>query len=83
MARNITVKTTAGTITIPGMPEIGRRLEEFRAVTGKNKKEFAEFIGTTAANYQHLINGKSYPRFEVLAILKYHGYDISGILTPK
>lgn len=55
-------------------------LEKTRAVTGKSKAAFARFIGISPQNYHHLSNGTAYPNFEVIAVLKTHGYNVDELL---
>jgi len=77
------IQAGGASLQIRTMSEAGSWLENVRTVTGKTKAEFARFIGTSPQNYQHIINGKAYPRFEMIAVLKYHGFNVDDLLSVK
>lgn len=75
------IKIDGASIKVATKKEAATWLENIRGITGKSKADFARFIGTTPSNYQHIINAGSYPRFEILAILTFHGYNINQLIN--
>ena len=63
--------------------QVATWLEDARSTLAYSKAGFARFIGTTPQNYNHILKGLSYPRFENLSILCSRGFNIDSLLKGK
>lgn len=68
-----------GLLFIREKDEVAEILEQWRERSEKNKKDFAEWIGTSSQNYQHIISATNYPNFEILSVLNFRGFEVSKL----